>query len=310
LVSLGIGIFVYAGLYIVVRDWDKAAVLASFLFVWFYSYGYVYQFFEARPGLGSILGRHRYLSPIYLVLLVVGLWVVGRFKLKAPPLQAVGWILVIFPLAQIGAYAAQGLINAQARDSLSAEVPALSPRDPAHLPDVYFIVLDGYTRSDALERDYGYDNSYFIEGLRAQGFYVADCSRSNYGYTQGSITASLNLNYLPELQSRLAQVTPPTQDVYVLLKQSLVREQLEALGYQTVAFETGYEWSRLADADIYLNMTKDPYSMQQARAFRGHVYQNHCPAIGNRHAIPLTRGRVSQPQLPVQRPCRAPAVHD
>ena len=273
LVSLGVGILVYAGLYILLRDWDRAAVLASFLFVWFYSYGYVYQFFETRPGIGSILGRHRYLILVYLALLGIGWWV-GRFKLrpqplqrqplKAAPLQAIGWILVIIPLLQIGAYAVQALISSQARSSLSAEAAALSPRDPAHLPDVYFIVLDGYTRSDALERDYGYDNSYFIEGLQAQGFYVADCSRSNYGYTQASITASLNLDYLPELQSRLAQVTPPTQDVFVLLKQSLVRQQLEALGYQTVAFETGYEWSRLADADIYLSMAKDPLNMQQA----------------------------------------------
>jgi len=268
LISLGLGILVYAGLYLVFRRWDKAALLASFLFVWFYSYGYIYQYFETHPGLGAILGRHRYLLVIYAILLGLGLWLIGRIKpqqpLKAAPLAAIGLILVAFPLLQAGSYTIQGLVSSQARSSLAQETPALQPPDPQHLPDVYFIVLDGYTRSDALEQNYGYDNSYFIQGLREMGFYVADCSRSNYGYTQGSITASLNMNYLDNLNSLLSQVTPPTNDVFVLLKQSLVREQLEALGYQTVAFETGYEWSRLADADIYLSMAKDPYSMQKS----------------------------------------------
>lgn len=265
LLSLVMGGLVYAGLYLIFRNWNQAALLASFLFVWFYTYGYIYQYFETQPGIGSILGRHRYLVFIYLVLLGIGVWILSHVKsFKTTLLTVIGLVLIAFPIIQITSYTVQDLISSQARSSLSTETPALTPRDPNHMPDVYFIILDGYTRSDALQRDYGYDNSYFIDGLREQGFFVADCSRSNYGYTQGSITASLNMDYLTELKSRLAQVTPPTEDVFVLLKQSLVREQLEALGYQTVAFETGYEWSRLSDADIYLSMTKDPYSMQQS----------------------------------------------
>jgi len=51
-------------------------------------------------------------------------------------------------------------------------------------------------------------------------------------------------------------------DVWLLLKHSRVRNQLEAIGYSTVAFETGYEWSCIDDADVYLSLSSDPYSIQ------------------------------------------------
>ena len=33
-------------------------------------------------------------------------------------------------------------------------------------PDIYFIILDGYQRADALLDSYGYDHSAFTEGLK------------------------------------------------------------------------------------------------------------------------------------------------
>jgi hypothetical protein len=101
--------------------------------------------------------------------------------------------------------------------------------------------------------------------LKELGFYVADCSRSNYSYTQASITATLNLEYLPDLRDDLEEWGLGSGDIWVLLKQSLVRRKLEELGYQTVAFETGYEWSRLQDADFYFGST--PYDIQKVSPF-------------------------------------------
>ncbi len=39
------------------------------------------------------------------------------------------------------------------------------------LTDIYFIVLDGYGRSDVLKEFYEYDNSDFLRGLKEKGFY-------------------------------------------------------------------------------------------------------------------------------------------
>ena len=83
------------------------------------------------------------------------------------------------------------------------------------------------------------------------GFYVADCSQSNYGWTQLSLSSSLNMNYLQDLGPRIANakeraiLTP-------LIKQSLARKLLEDIGYKTVAFETGFPWTEWYDATRYI----------------------------------------------------------
>src|ERR1035437_726347 len=63
-------------------------------------------------------------------------------------------------------------------------------------PDVYYIILDMYTRADILRQVHKYDNSPFIQQLTAKGFYVGSCSQSNYGITTLSLSSSLNMDYL------------------------------------------------------------------------------------------------------------------
>ena len=56
----------------------------------------------------------------------------------------------------------------------------------------------------------GYDNSEFLNSLRQRGFYVADCSQSNYAYTEFSLTSSLNYDYLDNLDvSTAAPIVSP-----------------------------------------------------------------------------------------------------
>ena len=70
---------------------------------------------------------------------------------------------------------------------------------PETPPDIYYIILDGYGRQDALMEDYGYDNTAFLNFLEEQGFFVADCSRSNYSQTKFSLLTSLNMDFVEEL---------------------------------------------------------------------------------------------------------------
>ena len=74
--------------------------------------------------------------------------------------------------------------------STSLEKNNISP------PDIYYIILDAYGRSDVLQTTYGIDNSVFLSQLQELGFYVAECSMSNYAQTELSLSSSLNLNYL------------------------------------------------------------------------------------------------------------------
>lgn len=64
------------------------------------------------------------------------------------------------------------------------------------LPDIVFMVLDGYGRQDILKDIYDFDNTPFIEFLKNNSFYVAEKSRSNYTFTMLSIASAFNGAYI------------------------------------------------------------------------------------------------------------------
>ena len=120
-------------------------------------------------------------------------------------------------------------------------------------PDIYYIILDGYTRADILRDEFHDDNSPFIKRLSELGFYVAQCSQSNYAQTELSLASSLNLNYLDALGERFVEGTNIKTDLWALNGKSIVRQMFTKLGYTIVAFETGYYWIQWEDADIFLS---------------------------------------------------------
>ncbi len=60
---------------LLLRRWDKAALVTAFLLVIFFSYGHIYSLLEQHPIAGFSLGRHRYLLLLYA--LVHHGWIVG-----------------------------------------------------------------------------------------------------------------------------------------------------------------------------------------------------------------------------------------
>ena len=113
--------------------------------------------------------------------------------------------------------------------------PELHIKQPVEtLPDIYYIVLDGYARNDTLAEYYGLDNSGFTDSLQQQGFYVADRSYSNYPVTRWSLTSSLNMRYIHKEDQRGNE----TSYLFSLLRNNEVGRILKAQGYQYVHFNT------------------------------------------------------------------------
>ena len=270
-ISLGAALLLLVICRLILKDWRRAALLVSFWLILFFTYGHLYQVLKSTAFQGFSLGRHRYLLVIYLGLLGAGTWWIVRkvrdLSLATQALNIISLLLLVYPTYQVTSFYLNASTEQKHAERLPEASVALADPPSTDLPDVYYIILDGYTRGDALQRDLGYDNSAFLNELRKLGFYVAGCSRSNYSYTVGSLTSALNMDYLPALEAQLEANGMDPKDLWVLLKQSLVRRTLEAMGYQTVAFETGYEWSRLADADIYLGLAKESYAMQRLNPF-------------------------------------------
>jgi hypothetical protein len=179
-------------------------------------------------------------------------WIVRR-KEWGNTARVLTWISVVavaLPLAQVVAYvvdsnrltaarAASGQFSAS-DPGILPEGQVLRPTAGAPMPDIYYIILDGYGRSDTLEQVYGFDNSDFLAGLQELGFVVAECSQSNYAQTELSIASSTNLLYLESLGDSFRPGTDNRRPLRPLIRSSAVRLALEALGYhdrlQTVTF--------------------------------------------------------------------------
>ena len=252
-VSLSAAAILLLIFWLILNDWKRAALISTIILVLFYSYGHVYILLKGININGFYLFRHRTLIPIWMGLGLFSAWQAFRKHIDLSAvtytLNAVGLFLLIFPLFQLAALSLQNKVSrAEAEKSASA----LSLRVENEPPDIYYIILDGYGRSDVLKNEYGYDNSDFLNALRNLGFYVADCSQSNYAQTQLSLSSSLNFNYIDDLTDRFTSGTDDRAGLDVLIKHSAVRESLEKAGYKTVAFATGFIATELTDADYYL----------------------------------------------------------
>jgi hypothetical protein len=66
------------------------------------------------------------------------------------------------------------------------------------LPDIYFIIFDGYTGNKTLREIWNFDNSSVTDSLREKGFFVSDNAVSAYNYTPVCISSLLNMSQRPD----------------------------------------------------------------------------------------------------------------
>ena len=233
------------------KSWKKAGMLASLTLIFFFSYGRIYAAARLLP---LALGRHRLLVPLFLILWAVLVWLVARYRgdlrTGTQTVNIIAMVAMLFPLFSFVQYG----INLRAAPAASAEGQTLAqPLSVAEKPDIYYIILDGYARDDVLQDRWKYDNSEFLQALQERGFYVARCSKSNFGQTELSLASSLNMEYLQDLDPLYAPSDKRTRATLpATIRDGAARRYLEGLGYKTVGFESGYGWTDLRDADIFL----------------------------------------------------------
>ncbi len=120
------------------------------------------------------------------------------------------------------------------------------------LPDIYYLVLDMYVRSDYLQKVYDFDNSEFLAYLTQRGFYIADESRANYPHTTHSLASSLNLLYLDDIAGQVGEKYTNVQPLVMMIKDNRVFQHLRGYGYTIVAFSTGHGFTENKEADVYM----------------------------------------------------------
>ncbi len=121
------------------------------------------------------------------------------------------------------------------------------------LPDIYYIILDAYARSDIFQEMYHFENQEFIDFLKERGFFVAEKSRTNYPQTALSVASSLNFHYIDQLLKIRDIDSDDRSPLADLIRGNQVFSLLKKNGYTTTTFSSGKSETEIKDADRYLS---------------------------------------------------------
>ncbi|WP_406701361.1 hypothetical protein V5E97_40190 (plasmid) [Singulisphaera sp. Ch08] len=238
------------------RDGQRAALATSLVVALFFAFNHCLVVVDTTlQELSQLWVRRGYREHPWILLSILVLGAVPARnlifrRLKNPGLwssylNVFALILVFLPSSHV----VMARIREPAAPIIRAEggIP-LAPK-PGRLPDIYFIILDAYARSDVMKELFDYDNEAFLNRLEQKGFFVARKSRSNYCQTTLSLSSILNCDYLDTLIDPSAR---DTETLSTLICDNLVIKSLRPLGYKFASFASGYDITECTKADLYL----------------------------------------------------------
>jgi hypothetical protein len=214
-----------------IKDASKSGLLVSLLLLWFFSFGHV-----AGPvavWTGGLFDRSFFFATAILVGLVAFLIVRSRRSCQglSRSLNVVSVLLVLFNLASAGHTLSR-------RPRIVVDKGVHLARQATARPNIYYIVLDAYTRADILQEVFSFDNTAFLAELEAKGFFVASKSYANYGFTYHSLASSLNLTYLDALATEVGRGAANQEPLYRMIQGNRVMEFLKGQGYTITCFSS------------------------------------------------------------------------
>lgn len=131
-----------------------------------------------------------------------------------------------------------------ARSELSEAQPSLTAAQSIDLDgaasvegrsrDVYYLIFDRYAGATTLRDLYGFDNSPFLDELRARGFVLPTDARANYPQTTHSLASSLNMTYLDRLADAAGSDSSSWMPLYASLRGFTAARAFQELGYRYV----------------------------------------------------------------------------
>lgn len=278
-------ILIWLFLSVVLKNLRYAGAIVSLSVLMFFLYNTLevsaYQFFHS---LFDIHLKRRVVLGSWIILFIVGQILLFYFKSNLNKvtrfLNFMSIILLVISSFQIIAvsnrYNSFQQLSKPTSKHLPAAIPAIKLKD---YPDIYYILLDAYAGSDVLQQTYNYDNSDFINHLKAKGFYIPP-SVSNYAYTQLSIPSSLNMEYINYFDDPkyLEQAT------HGLTLRNNVTDSLRKKGYSIITVGTKNLFS---DTCIYPSKKKINFYFSQGlleMTILGYFMQNlgiALPALSN-----------------------------
>ena len=250
-VILCFSILTWILLTLMLRNKNKAGIITTIFLFLFFSYGHIFDNIYDLIRSWKMHEEHflYFWGSLYIVVSIIIIVLKKDFNGLTRYLNLFSIFLVIIPLLTVGynLIFAKNVVTTQ--QNLEQKV---NMEETKRYPDIYYIILDGYGRSDILKYLYSHDNTPFLKYLKEKGFYIASKSKSNYPQTAFSLASSLNLTYLDRIIEKMGTNSQNRNPLRKMIKNSKAAQFLKNHGYTTIAFATGIAGTEINNADVYL----------------------------------------------------------
>ena len=213
----------------------KVSLIFSLLIIVAFSFGHLVSFIKK-----FVLVGDRYVFIAVFLLCSLLIWKI--LKVKKISAYVVRYaalpfaILILISISKIIIYSVS--FPSRVTDYSENITPYFNQKE--NLPDIYYIILDGHARNDILEELFGFKDHFLSDYLESKGFYVAEKSQTNYLFSFGSISSSLNYNYLDNLISNFDMNNVDSTVWYELIQNNKVSQNLKRLGYSYYTFRSEF----------------------------------------------------------------------
>ena len=237
-ISLGIAIVLWLVLSFPLNK-KKSALIVSLALVLFFTYGHIYILLNIDSGIESELTRHRYLLPLFIGVLIVGVVYFVRTRRElynvTTIVNAISVAIVIISLGEIGVFYIER--DQYIENSSELVTQNMNLVNMEKLPNIYYIIFDGYGGDKVFKNEFGYDNSEFTGFLKNNGFYIPENARSNYVMTHLSVVSVLVMQHLTFIEELAAESKDEVQ-LLSTMPTNKVMTDLKNAGYTIVNFDS------------------------------------------------------------------------
>jgi hypothetical protein len=241
IIIIGIISIIWIFLKKILSNNKKAALIISLFVILFFAYGPTFFAIDDLTINGEDIGRHSYLLIPFLGIGIFGSILVIKSKKEFKNITKISNVISLVLVSVI----LISVITYNLENSVLIEIEQIEGKinEDIVLPDIYYIILDGYPGKTSLQKISNYDNQKFLESLSKQGFFIQDKSYANYAHTFLSIPSILNMKYLDDVvekfDGRASQAIP-----YKMGSDNKVMNFIKSQGYITVSFDSGWGFTR------------------------------------------------------------------
>ena len=254
LLTIIITTIIWIGLTFVLKNKIKSGLITSACLILFFSYGHIYILiddFQKNDEVSHLL----LIIPALVIFSLVSYYFIktkNSLHNLTKIVNIAAFSLVIISFFGIGEYLFSG-----GYDFLQSSIVSennVVPIDNAETsPDIYYIILDGYSGSKSLKAILDYDNKEFTDSLTNLGFQVASESFSNYRLTEFSVPSTLNMEYVNYLSDEKGIDSKDTDELLELARDNKVVRYLKSKGYYIITIESGsHHTYHMKNADLKL----------------------------------------------------------